>query len=84
MLLSTKTLSPADCLTIVDLVSDVNEYMARGQSFWGSAFAGLEQATMVVEQGKVNLENAKNPEQDPSKKPNGIDDDKKGMQVKKD
>lgn len=38
-LLSTKTLSPADCLTIVDLVSDVNEYIARGEEFWGEEFA---------------------------------------------
>ena len=34
-LLTTKTLSPADCLTIVDLVSDVNEYISRGETFWG-------------------------------------------------
>jgi len=34
-LLATKTLSPADCLTIVDLVSDVNEYIDRGKTFCG-------------------------------------------------
>lgn len=39
-LLATKTLSPADCLTIVDLVSDVNEYISRGMAFWGDMFAG--------------------------------------------
>lgn len=39
-LLLTKTLSPADCLTIVDLVSDVNEYISRGEAFWGDEFAG--------------------------------------------
>ena len=33
-LLSTKTLAPADCLTIADLVSDVNEYVARGELYW--------------------------------------------------
>lgn len=38
-LLTTRTLSPADCLTIVDLVSDVNEYIARGEAFWGDLFA---------------------------------------------
>lgn len=38
-LLGTKTLAPADCLTIVDLVSDVNEYISRGESFWGEQFA---------------------------------------------
>lgn len=38
-LLATKTLSPADCLSIVDLVSDVNEYISRGESFWGELFA---------------------------------------------
>ena len=60
-LLTTKTLSPADCLTIVDLVSDVNEYIDRGKLFWGSAFAGLEQATVAVDSSKVALETAKNP-----------------------
>lgn len=60
-LLSTKTLSPADCLTIVDLVSDVNEYIDRGKAFWGSAFAGLEQANVAVESSKAMLENTKNP-----------------------
>lgn len=61
MLLQTKTLSPADCLTIVDLVSDVNEYIGRGQSFWGASFAGLLQANNTAEMSNVQLENAKNP-----------------------
>ena len=39
-LIATKTLSPTDCLTIVDLVSDENEFMSRGESFWGDQFAG--------------------------------------------
>ena len=43
-LLATKTLSPADCLTIVDLVSDVNEYITRGESFWGEMFAGKSES----------------------------------------
>ncbi|HZJ98651.1 MAG TPA: phage portal protein [Tissierellaceae bacterium] len=33
-LLSTRTLSPADCLSIVDLVSDPNDYIERGLAFW--------------------------------------------------
>ena len=41
-LLSTKTLSPGDCLSIVDLVSDVNEYMARGEEFWGEQFGQIK------------------------------------------
>ena len=48
-LLITKTLSPADCLTIVDLVSDVNEYIARGQAFWGDSFANKVEAKETVE-----------------------------------
>lgn len=64
-LLATKTLSPQDCLTIVDLVSDVNEYISRGKSFWGDAFAGLIQATNSAEMSGVQLDNAKNPP-DPS------------------
>ena len=35
-LLSTKTLSPEDCLSIVDLVSDPNDYVERGLAFWES------------------------------------------------
>lgn len=60
-LLQTKTLSPQDCLTIVDLVSDVNEYISRGKTFWGESFAGLEQSNVAVESSKVALENVKNP-----------------------
>lgn len=60
-LLATKTLSPHDCLTIVDLVSDVNEFIARGQQFWGDAFAGLVDSNIKTEQSKVALETAKNP-----------------------
>lgn len=39
-LMSTKTLDPADCLTIVDLVSDVNDFIERGKDFWEDEFAG--------------------------------------------
>jgi SPP1 family phage portal protein len=60
-LLRTKTLSPADCLTIVDLVSDVNEFLARGESFWGDAFAGKTESVNKVEQSNIAVENAKNP-----------------------
>lgn len=48
-LLATKTLSPSDCLTIVDLVSDVNEFVSRGESFWGDVFAGKVVAENNVE-----------------------------------
>lgn len=60
-LIATKTLSPADCLIVVDLVSDVNEFMARGELFWGDSFAGKVQAEIAVETSKVSLETAKNP-----------------------
>ena len=60
-LLNTKTLSPADCLTIVDLVSDVNEYIARGQAFWGDGFAGVKESQNKAEMSDVSLETAKNP-----------------------
>jgi SPP1 family phage portal protein len=53
-LLSSRTLSPEDCLTIVDLVSDVNEFISRGKEFWGENFANLnvntKQATDNIEQ----------------------------------
>lgn len=57
-LLSTKTLSPSDCLTIVDLVSDVNEYISRGESFWGELFAGATppEPKETVEQDVVEEE----------------------------
>ena len=38
-LLSSRTLNPEDCLSIVDLVSDPNDYIERGQAFWGDEFA---------------------------------------------
>ncbi|HZJ99091.1 MAG TPA: phage portal protein, partial [Tissierellaceae bacterium] len=34
-LLSSKTISPEDALSIVDLVSDPNDYIDRGMTFWG-------------------------------------------------
>lgn len=46
-LLATKTLTPADCLTIVDLVSDVNDYISRGQSFWGESFGNKHDVKKV-------------------------------------
>jgi len=39
-LLSSKIVSPGDALTIVDLVSDVNEFVSRGEAFWQDEFAG--------------------------------------------
>lgn len=48
-LLATKTLSPEDCLTIVDLVSDVNEYISRGKTFWGEQFTGLAEGITPIE-----------------------------------
>lgn len=38
-LLSTKTVTPEDGLSIVDLVSDSKDYIDRGQAFWGENFA---------------------------------------------
>ena len=68
-LLNTKTLSPADCLTIVDLVSDVNEYISRGQAFWGDSFATLKESNDKVESGAVALEYAKNEPKPKAKEP---------------
>ena len=56
-LLRTKTLSPEDCLTIVDLVSDVNEYISRGKTFWGDEFAG-KMVDNGFNQGQVVLPKA--------------------------
>lgn len=59
-LLSTKTLSPMDCLTIVDLVSDVNEYISRGEEFWQDDFANkLSNKKLEIEDSpeiKVNTQ----------------------------
>lgn len=66
-LMSTRTLSPADCLTIVDLVSDVNEYVARGESFWGDKFAGLnDEKEEVIENN--NIEDNKSQEHKENRK----------------
>lgn len=48
-LIGTQTLDPADCLTIVDLVSDVNDFIERGKSFWGDNFAGQQPSEPVTE-----------------------------------
>lgn len=52
-LIQTKTLDPADCLTIVDLVSDVNDFVERGKSFWGEEFAGKELVEVYEETGEI-------------------------------
>lgn len=49
-LMSTKTLDPADCLTIVDLVSDVNDFIERGKAFWGDDFALKSIVTEYVDE----------------------------------
>lgn len=63
-LLRTKTLSPEDCLTIVDLVSDVNEYITRGKAFWGDAFAGKVQADNSVKMSTDMANNSGKPVED--------------------
>jgi len=52
-LIQTKTLDPSDCLTIVDLVSDVNDFVERGKSFWGDEFAGKELIEIPVEESTI-------------------------------
>lgn len=53
-LLRTKTLDPSDCLSIVDLVSDVNEYIERGKSFWGDSFASKVTENPIVQNPSKN------------------------------
>ena len=62
-LISTRTLTPADCLSIVDLVSDVNEYISRGEAFWGELFAGKEPIVEVTEPNTVDETTAKTDEE---------------------
>lgn len=50
-LLGTKTLTPSDCLTIVDLVSDVNEFTTRGKIYWDEQNA-IEEAKEEVKLDK--------------------------------
>ena len=57
-LMSTKTLAPEDCLTIVDLVSDVNDFIERGKTFWGDNFANKQ----IVNKIANNIENNDNSE----------------------
>ena len=35
-MIGTRTISPSDALTMVDIVSDVNEYATRGEDYWDS------------------------------------------------
>lgn len=67
-LLTTKTLSPEDCLAIVDLVSDVQEYIARGKAFWGEDFCGIQTTKLqnapkiatTSDTGSTNSDNSTN------------------------
>lgn len=62
-LISTKTLDPADCLTIVDLVSDVNDFIERGKAFWEDEFAGkTKDAENEQVDNSTDSENAENTE----------------------
>ena len=60
-LLSTKTLEPSDCLTIIDLVSDVNDFIERGKAFWGEEFANKTvtdgTSPILTEDIAINTEN---------------------------
>lgn len=56
-LLGTRTLSPEDCLTIVDLVSDVNEFISRGKEFWKENFANLNIGQKQSPDPEKQLEN---------------------------
>lgn len=59
-LLNTKTLDPSDCIQLVDVVSDVNDYSARGRAFWGDEYANKminEQADLEEYIGDFITEN---------------------------
>lgn len=57
-LLATKTISPADALLIVDLVSDVEAFIERGTAFWGEDFAGIATSQSTLKsQSDQNNEN---------------------------
>lgn len=58
-LIHSKTLDPSDCLTIVDLVSDVNDFIDRGRSFWGDDFAGkLPENQEITENSQIVEDNS--------------------------
>lgn len=61
-LISSKTLDPADCLTIVDLVSDVNDFIERGKAFWQDEFAGKMPQQLM--DGNVNEDASDGEQQD--------------------
>lgn len=54
-LLSTQTMSPEDCLSIVDLVSDPNDYIERGLAFWKDDFEN-ETEKEEEEEDEINEE----------------------------
>lgn len=57
-LISTQTIHPADCLTIVDLVSDVNEFITRGEAYW-------EEKKQQAMDEQIALASASKPEGEP-------------------
>lgn len=64
-LLNTKTLDPSDCVQLVDLVTDVNDYSARGELFWGDEYGGrMVKEEIIVDENEMsdNSDDFKNTE----------------------
>jgi hypothetical protein len=63
-LVATRTISPADCLAIVDLVTDTSEYIQRGEEYW-SAKQELDDAhELKMSQIKVKIDDNSTLEKD--------------------
>lgn len=62
-LIQTQTLTPADALSIVDLVSDVNEFASRGEEYWTQKKEEnmQEQLALQESQAKIKSENEQKP-----------------------
>lgn len=56
-LLSTRTLNPEDCLSIVDLVSDPNDYVERGKVFWGEEFTNKQDLSSKSQKDITKIDN---------------------------
>jgi hypothetical protein len=61
-LIQTQTLTPADALSIVDLVSDVNEFASRGEEYWKAKKEENMNEQLVLQEKQAEISQKSTPE----------------------
>jgi hypothetical protein len=67
-LIQTQTLTPADALSIVDLVSDVNEFATRGEEYWKVKKEENMQEQLALQESQAKIKSDNEPKSEPNKK----------------